>query len=166
MRPGGHRLVTGRLVVRSGFLHEGPARALVHRLKYEGVTAAAGPLAEALVPELPAGVTAFVPVPRVVWRRIRLGVDPAPELARALAARTGVSIVHALRPPLVAPRHAGRRRGARPAPVFGLRSPVPPGAVLVDDVLTTGTTLAGALASLGSGVRGAVTATVADRPGH
>lgn len=162
LRPGGDRLVAGRLLVRSAWLHDGPARALVHRLKYEGLLAAAVPLAVPLVAVLPPETSALVPVPRATWRRVRLGVDPGLELARALSGLAGIPVVRALRPPLAAPRHAGRDRGSRSAPVFARRSPVPDGAVLVDDVLTTGRTLVGALAALGGGVRHAVTGTAAD----
>ena len=63
LRPGPERLLSFG-IVRSGFVHEGPARTLVHRLKYEAMPAAgrvlAGegmahlvpPEAKALIPEL------------------------------------------------------------------------------------------------------------------
>jgi predicted amidophosphoribosyltransferase len=162
MRPGGDRLVGGRLVVRSAWRHEGPARALVHRLKYEGLVTAAGPLARPLAGALPPETRALVPVPRAVWRRVRLGVDPAVELARALSGLTGIPVVPALRPPLTARRHAGRDRISRAAPVFGRRAAFPEGAVLVDDVLTTGMTLTGAMAAIGGRAALAVTGTAAD----
>lgn len=162
MRPCPDRLVGGGLVVRSAWCHEGPARALVHRLKYEGLVAAAGPLARPLAEVLPPETEALVPVPRAVWRRVRLGVDPAVELARALSGLTGIPVVEALRPPLAAPRHAGRDRNSRVAPVFGRRAGLPERPVLVDDVLTTGTTLTGAVAAMGGRAPLAVTGTAAD----
>lgn len=160
LRPGPVRTLD-EVEVASAFLHSGPARVLVHRLKYEGLVDAARALGSAMVPLLPTGTAALVPVPRVVWRRIRYGVDPADELARAIASVTGLPVCRPLRPALVGPRHAGRSRSARQRPMFGVESPPPPESVLIDDVVTTGTTLAAARAALGGHPRHAVTGTAA-----
>lgn len=166
LRPAGDRLVDGRVVVRSAFGHEGPARTLVHRLKYDGIPAAGAVLAAAMAPLLPADAAALVPVPRVVVRRVGLGVDPGRELAAALAVRTGLPLLPVLGASLAGPRHAGRRRRDRRPPVFRRLGEAPAGAVLVDDVVTTGLSLASAAAALRigrpeGGVTTAVTATAA-----
>ena len=49
LAPAPDRYLPGGLVVKAAFLHTGPARALVHRLKYEGIRPAAELLATALV---------------------------------------------------------------------------------------------------------------------
>ncbi len=49
LAPAPDRYLPGGLVVKAAFLHAGPARALVHRLKYEGIRPAAELLAAALV---------------------------------------------------------------------------------------------------------------------
>lgn len=161
LRPAGERLVGG-VVTRSAFVHDGAARTLVHRLKYEGMGAVAELLAGAMAPLVPAEAAALVPVPRVLARTVSLGVDPGRALAAALARRTGLPLRPVLAPALVGPRHAGRGRGERRPPALRRAGPVPAGAVLVDDVVTTGTSLAAAAAALGAGsVTAAVTATAA-----
>lgn len=147
------------LLVRSAFLHAGAALRLVHRLKYEGVPAAAGILAGAMVPKLPPATKVLVPVPRSLSRRVTYGIDPGRELASALHQITGLPVVQCLRPEVWHTPNAGRRRGSRRSPQFGLRGSVPTGVVLVDDVLTTGLTLTSAMEPLGAGVIGAITAT-------
>lgn len=149
------------VVVESAHHHHGVARALVHRLKYEGVIDAAVPLAEAMAGSLPADATAVVPVPRAVGRRIRYGVDPAQVLAELVAAHRGIPLVAALRPGLWWARHAVRRPDRRLDPKFGLRLAPPAGAVLVDDVVTSGATI-GAAAAV-TGLSRALTATGAGR---
>jgi predicted amidophosphoribosyltransferase len=144
-------------VVRSAFRHEGVARRLTHLLKYHAIATAADLLASAMLPRLPAGTSALVPVPRAWVRRVRHGVDPAIELSRRLAQATGIPVVLALRPQLWWPSHAGSDRVSRRSPGFRQVAAVPSRAVLIDDVVTTGVTLrtAGYLVS----IRSAVTAT-------
>jgi len=140
----------GNVTVRPAFGHDGAARLLVHRLKYSGFAAAAGPLSRAMARLLPADCAALVPVPRVTARRWAYGVDPALELARRVGRDTGLAVVEGLVPELWV-RHragaAGRRRGI---PTFRRIAELPPAAVLVDDVVTSGVTLsrAGAAARL------------------
>lgn len=147
-------------VVRSAFDHSGAARILVHRLKYEGVVGAADLIVDrglsSLVPEW---ATALVPVPRVVWRRARYGVDPALVLATALSRRCGVPLLRALGPALIGSPHAGRSRHRRSAPMQRLVARCPDGVVLVDDVVTTGSTLESSAATIGPQVRMAITGT-------
>jgi predicted amidophosphoribosyltransferase len=103
-----------------------------------------------MVATAPAGLldapgAALVPVPTPATRRRRRGFDHAARLAAAVAERTGLPVVPCLRRAGPAPRQARARRAARLADgrvrveVVG---PVPAVALLVDDVLTTGATLA------------------------
>lgn len=147
LRPGTDRLLAGGIRVVAAFSHEGAARRLVHLLKYGGVLLFAEMAAESLagrLPDLP-----LVPVPRAVSRRIRYGVDPAQEIARAISRRTGQPIIPVLAPRLHTERRAGRRHDG-PKTRFRVRSTPVNEVILVDDVLTTGATLLEAAASLGA----------------
>jgi predicted amidophosphoribosyltransferase len=112
----------------------------VHRLKYDGLVAAAAALAPALAP-LVSGANVLVPVPRTLVRRHRYGIDPALELAKSVSRLTGTPVMAALGPPLGGRSRAGRARSERRSLQLTVRSRVPSGAVLVDDVVTTGATL-------------------------
>lgn len=151
----------GGVFVRSAFAHEGAARRLVHRLKYAAMASAAGPLARAMAPLLPADAGCLVPVPRVLARRWRYGVDPAETLSTVLGRITGLPVVPALRPAWWVARRAGPAGEPRGLPRFRSVRLAGEGAVLVDDVVTTGTTLGAA--GRAAGVRHAVTATAAVR---
>lgn len=158
LAPGIPRRLDGGVLVMPGFRHEGTARHLVHRLKYHGDPAAARILAGAMALLVPSDATALVPVPRARLRAWRHGVDPALELARALA-RPSLEVVRGLGAEWWWPGHTGRAVGGRRAPRFSSLGAVPPDAVLVDDVVTTGGTLRAASEALGGVVRRALSAT-------
>jgi predicted amidophosphoribosyltransferase len=98
---------------------------------------------EERLPPLP-----LVPIPRAVSRRLRYGIDPALVIAQALAARSGSPVLQVLRRPWHSRRRAG---GDHRRPVTGFRvSPfTAPEVIVVDDVVTTGSTLLAAVAALG-----------------
>src|SRR4051794_8153256 len=96
---------------------EGPARALVHALKFHGALRLAGPMAAQMVATAPAGLlpagAALVAVPTPGRRRRARGFDHAGRLAAAISERTGLPVSACLRRAGPAPRQAGARRGAR-----------------------------------------------------
>lgn len=113
---------------------------LVRRLKYEGVAAVARLVADELVDAIPHGVRCLVPVVRSPVRRVRYGVDPAAAIAKALSVRSGIPLVKAVAPPLWQAPNAGAAREDRRAPNLRSRKEAV-GALLIDDVMTTGATL-------------------------
>lgn len=161
LRSASDRVLDGGIRVVAAFEHEGPARALVHGLKYRGLVGYADLVADALAARAPA--LPLVPIPRVWSRRILYGIDPAGEIAVRLARRLQVPVWDILVPPL----HGGRRAGRdhrRAAPRFRLRSLIEGPVALVDDVVTTGGTVRSAARALGAANLGLVlAANVADR---
>jgi len=125
--------------------YEGVARELVAALKFRRRLPLARRAAEAIAGRAPADLLegAIVPVPPSPWRLHVRGHDPAEEVAYALAGLTQLPF----RPVLArrdGPRQVGRRRAARLSdpPEVRLTDRPPPRAVLVDDVMTTGATIA------------------------
>lgn len=156
LRPAPDQYVSGVGVVRAAYWHRGPARLLVHHLKYRGVVAAGSVLAEAMAELVPVEARGLVPVTRVGWRRLRYGVDPALELALAVGRITGRPVHRTLIAPPLGKARAGGVHGS--APRFRTRREPGEPVLLVDDVVTTGATLVAA-ARLFPTVVGAVTAT-------
>ena len=127
---------------------EGPARALVHALKFRGALGVADVMAAQVVATAPRGLlqspAVLVPVPTHAARRRARGFDHAEHLARALAERTGLEIARCLVRGGEPTRQAGSSRAARRAPGridVRVRGDPPMSVVLVDDVHTTGATL-------------------------
>jgi ComF family protein len=132
--------------------YEGPLRVLVHELKYRGKRKVAGRLAEELlrVPSVRALLSAdcvLVPVPLHPRRLRARGFNQSEVLARALALQsarrlvTGALVRRADTPPQTGLSAAARRANLKDAFVVRRRAPlVGRTVVLVDDVLTTGST--------------------------
>jgi ComF family protein len=127
---------------------EGPARALVHALKFRAALGVADVMAAQIVAGAPPGLLAppatLVPVPTHTTRRRARGFDHADHLARALAVRTGLDIARCLVRSGAPTRQAGASRAARRAEgriEVEVRGDPPASVVLVDDVHTTGATL-------------------------
>jgi predicted amidophosphoribosyltransferase len=128
--------------------YEGPARALVHALKFRGALGVADLMAAQIAANAPAGLlvagSQLVAVPAPAARRRRRGFDHAQRLAAAIGARTGLPVARCLRRTGPAPRQARARRATRLAAgrvQVEVAGAVPPAIVLVDDVHTTGATL-------------------------
>jgi predicted amidophosphoribosyltransferase len=125
--------------------YEGVARDLVGALKFRGLLPLAARAADAIAAGAPADLLhgAVVPVPPAPWRLRLRGHDPAEEIGVTLATRTRLPF----RPTLArssGPRQVGRRRADRLADPPDVRAiaDAPPRAILVDDVVTSGATLA------------------------
>ncbi len=140
----------GRIAgARQAVAYSGPAPALVAALKDERRRGLAGVMAEVIaasVPAPPAGVV-LVPVPLGPLRARARGFNQSLLIARALSRAWGRPVAEAL----VRTREGADQRGARAtararqasgafAPRAG--APAPEAAWLVDDVRTTGATLA------------------------
>jgi predicted amidophosphoribosyltransferase len=136
---------------RCPFVYAGAAREAVHALKYDGLSAIAGTMAEAMTGSLSEWrppVAALVPVPLAGRRRRSRGYNQSELLAREAAKLAG----RPLRGRLLARRRSAppqarsadeAARRANVAGAFAVRDdgwPVGP-AVLVDDVIASGATL-------------------------
>jgi predicted amidophosphoribosyltransferase len=136
--------------------HEGVARNLVAALKFRHLLPVADLMADRIQWLAPAHMLsgAIVPVPPAPSRLRRRGFDPAGELAAALSERLDSPLESCL-VRRGGRRQVGRRRAERlgQPPQIHARGTAPRSVLLVDDVLTTGSTLtacAKALRSAGS----------------
>lgn len=130
---------------------ERTARAVIHGLKYRGRLRLAEMAAEAIISACPSDELhgTLVPVPPSSLRWRWRGFDSAEEITLALAERTGVPYDPCLRRDH-GPRQVGRPRSARlsESPSVRAHGPAPQRALLVDDVRTTGATLAACASAL------------------
>jgi predicted amidophosphoribosyltransferase len=149
--------------------HEGPARALVAALKFRAqlpiASLAAVRMAALAPPPILVG-RSVVPVPAAPSRRRSRGFDPAARIACEFAKQADLPLSACLRRE-GGPRQVGRPRAERLAdpPRVRAAGAVPPSAVLVDDVMTTGATLGACAAALRvAGADGVTAVTFARTP--
>ncbi|MEX2023713.1 MAG: hypothetical protein WD993_01405 [Thermoleophilaceae bacterium] len=157
--------------------YEGPARAVVRGLKFRGAARLAGPMAAEIVASAPDGMltpaATLVPVPLHPRRARARGYNQAERLATAIGRRAGMRVDDCLRRRGAARgRQVGRGRAERLRALDGAVE-LRPGwrppnrAVLVDDVATTGATLAAcALALEAHGCAAVVAVSYAMTPGR
>ena len=139
--------------VRSAVWLDGTARDAVHHLKYNGWPGVAAAMAVAMRGLEPLTRTAvLVPVPLSRKRRRKRGYNQAAVLAAALGQVTGLAVdVALLQRARDTPTQTALTPEARAANVQGAfmaPAPVQGTFVLVDDVCTTGATLASAATAL------------------
>ncbi len=145
--------------------HEGEAADLVRELKYRRATAAVSAMADRMALVSPeADLVSWVPA--TPKRRRSRGFDQGELLARAVARRLGIQPRRLLRRSdnraQTARDRKGRMEGPRLHPV-GRQLRLAPTVLLVDDVCTTGATLAAAAAVLRHRGAGVVVALVFTR---
>lgn len=122
----------------------GAGRRLVAALKFSRLRPAADLGAALIEARSPRGMLAgvLVPVPAAPLRSARRGMDPARELAEALAERAGLELAEPLRRrDLRHQRGRPREERLRRPPRIVVASAAPASVLLIDDVVTTGATL-------------------------
>ena len=136
----------------AAFAFEGPIRRALARLKYEGASRLAGPLAKAATPTLGVllemtGAAPLVPVPVHRERLRERGYNQAELIARAMGSSVGLPVIDLprARAPDDEATSAGPS-GATREPAGGVLGasgdrPMPAAVIVVDDIVTTTATL-------------------------
>jgi ComF family protein len=127
--------------------YEGGLRQLIHLFKYGKVRTLARPLGGLLMRALPRDESfdAIVPVPLYWRRRIQRGFNQSELLAQRVSRNCGAPMVRALRRVQATSTQAGLSNTARRrnvAAAFRSRSVTGQRILLIDDVMTTGSTAA------------------------
>ena len=139
--------------VRSAVWLEASARDAVHQLKYEGWSRASEAMAEAMrgLEPLTAGVS-LIPIPLGGRRQRQRGFNQSERIAAALGARVGapvrLDLLQRVRETRTQTALTPEARHANVAGAFQAGAADGMKLVLVDDVFTTGATLAAAAAAL------------------
>lgn len=136
--------------VRAPYIHRAGARELVHALKYDGLSVLAQPMGHLLLDSVQAfGLTvdALVPVPLHPRRQRSRGYNQAEVLALAVGQALGLPVWRALRRTRATAsqvyHHSAAARARNMAGAFAACEPVAGlTLLLIDDVVTTGSTLA------------------------
>jgi predicted amidophosphoribosyltransferase len=156
----------------AAFPYDGPAGAMVRSLKFGGRIPIAEVMAAQIVAQAPPDLLGgtLVPVPVHAAHRRRRGMAHAYLLAEALGDRTGLAVADCLERVGDPRPQVGRGRRERMAGLAGaiaVRSgaEAPRAALLVDDVVTTGTTIAACGAALRAAGSRCVTAIAYARTG-
>jgi ComF family protein len=154
----GHLVLAEGVTLWAPLAYEGPARELVRALKFRGAVGVADAMAAQVVANAPGGVLdegLLVPVPLHPSRRRRRGFNQARLLAQAMSRRTGLELWDRLSRSGPARTQVGRgRRERRAGPAGAVHTgpgAAPARALLVDDVATTGGTLAACAQALRAG---------------
>ncbi|MDE6301665.1 MAG: hypothetical protein K2M19_08115 [Muribaculaceae bacterium] len=161
------RRFTGPVAVRTHhslftYRHDDRLAEMVRKGKYDGQPELLVSLARIFAEELVAGdvlqgVDALVPVPMYWWKQLRRGYNQTHYITRELSRATGIPMMKALRALRGHSRLAGASHEARARAVDGIFAPVRAGVLagkrvaLVDDVLTSGSTLTAAATAAGEG---------------
>jgi len=136
--------------------YEGKLRELIHLYKYAGVRTLAGPLGDFMATALPLDerFDAIAPIPLHWLRQWQRGFNQSELLARTLSLRTAIPVIQALRRVHSTATQAGLSNTARRSNVSAAFRCRRPGDVagkrilLIDDVMTTGSTASACAAAL------------------
>ena len=152
--------------------YAGPARSAVTALKFRGAARTADAMAAQVCANAPPGwleAATLVPAPLHPARRRKRGFNQAERLAAAIARRSALPVCDCLSRTGSRATQMGRSRSERLSGVDGAitATDAPATALVIDDVMTTGATLAAcALALRAAGTRHIAAITYARTPGR